>query len=98
MNLRQFARGQDCTLRIVNHCNHNPETVVLCHINKGGVGGMGMKPPDLCAVIACHGCHSVIDGRVKSEYTQIQLDSYILHGLLRTLVMIDKQFSVKLKS
>ncbi len=59
---------------------------------------MGMKPPDLgCAVIACSGCHDAIDGRVKSEYTAVQLDSYILHGLLRTMVMIDKQFSVKLK-
>ena len=95
--LRDSARGEECTLRIHPYCNGNPETVVLCHINKGGVGGMGMKPPDLCGVFACSGCHDAIDGRSKTEYTPVQLDSYIMHGILRTLVIVDKAYKLTKK-
>lgn len=61
--IRNSARGEDCSLRL-GHCS-SPETVILAHIGKHR--GMGMKCADYFAVYACHRCHDVIDGRVKSH-------------------------------
>lgn len=88
INLRRLARGRECQVRIPGVCNSNPETTVLAHIRLGGVGGMGMKPPDICGVHACASCHDLIDGRRSSELTQMARESYILHGLLRTLEVV----------
>jgi len=94
VNLRQFARGKECQVRIPSHCNRNDETTVWCHLRTAGVGGMGIKPPDLCGVIACSSCHDVIDRRVKSEYNPNQVDVMVFHGLIRTLAMIDKSYKI----
>ncbi len=59
---RQSARDKHCTLRL-DCCNHNPETVVLCHIRRFGWAGMGQKPHDFLAVYACSACHDVLDRR-----------------------------------
>lgn len=60
---RDFARGQDCTVRIAGVCNFNPETTVLAHL-PCGQKGTGMKGFDTVGVDACSACHDVIDGRV----------------------------------
>lgn len=31
--------------------------------------GTGLKVPDIFAFYGCHHCHSVVDGRVKGEWT-----------------------------
>lgn len=54
--LRDFARGQPCTLQMP-WCNHNPETTVLCHIRMFGISGMATKPPDFLAFHGCSECH-----------------------------------------
>jgi len=64
--IRDSARGEDCTLRIPGACNYNPETTVLAHV-PCGMGGMGMKSPDLIAVYACSGCHDALDSRTGIE-------------------------------
>lgn len=64
--LRDFARGQDCTLRISGVCNFNPETTVLAHLPCGHKG-VGMKSPDQMAVHACSNCHAFIDGPRRWE-------------------------------
>lgn len=90
-NLRKAARGRECAVRIPGVCNHNPETTVLAHIRRGGVGGVGMKPSDLCAVLACSACHDIIDGRVRrwdlfgNNEDMYLLQNYILEALCRTL-------------
>ena len=94
MTPREFAKGQDCQLRIYGYCNYDSTTVVLCHIRKGHVAGIGMKPPDLCGVFGCHKCHEVIDGRIKTEYTKVQIEAMMLHGMARTLAIIDKHFEL----
>ena len=50
------AEGKPCTLRLQG-CRHNPEYSVLCHLRRNAWGGMGVKPDDLLAVIACDKCH-----------------------------------------
>lgn len=91
-DLRRLAKHKECQVRIPGHCNHNFETVVLAHIRRGGVAGVGQKPPDLCGVWACSGCHDVIDGRVPSPIHE--LDGHILEAMCRTLAEIDKEHKV----
>lgn len=80
-SLRESARGQDCQLRLMGICNHNPETTVLAHIRRGGNSGVGMKPADISGVIACSACHDCLDGRAGKVRAH---DSDILEGMLRT--------------
>jgi hypothetical protein len=84
--LRQSARGQPCHLRLPGVCCHDSETVVLAHLRRGGLGGVGMKVADVCAVYACRTCHDAIDGRSPIDSgLKPALDRYILEGHLRTL-------------
>jgi len=54
--IREFARGQTCTLRL-DCCNHDPETVVLCHVRRAGFNGTGQKPLDIFGFHGCSECH-----------------------------------------
>lgn len=88
LDLRKFAKGKPCQVRIPGVCNFDAETTVLAHIRRGGVGGLGKKPPDLCGVHACSSCHDVIDGRVA--HPKEGLDTLILEGMTRTLSQVTK--------
>ena len=55
----KHAKGQECTMRLFQICNYNPETTVFAHRNGGG---MGTK--SLWGAFACSTCHDVYDGRV----------------------------------
>ncbi len=69
--IRNSARGQDCTLRLIGVCNHNPETTVLAHIGLGG--GWATKCSDTMAVYACSACHSEIDSQSREAYSADKL-------------------------
>lgn len=60
--IRQSARGETCTFNIPGICNHNPETVVLCHAPHPDKG-MGYKGPDTWAAYGCSSCHDAMDRR-----------------------------------
>ena len=57
--IRKSAHGQTCAMRSP-WCNHDPATVVFCHlpIRRFGFGGMGMKVPDIFGYHGCHQCHA----------------------------------------
>ena len=78
--LRDSAKGRDCELRLIGSCNHNSDTVVLCHI--GHDIGTAMKCNDTMAVFACSSCHDVIDGRVSYD---IKANPNIQEDMLRAL-------------
>jgi hypothetical protein len=84
--LRDSARGEECTLRILPYCNSNPETVVLCHLPSGS--GMGQKSPDWFAVYGCSACHDIIDYRYPKDrlYKTIRedIDEFCQQALFRT--------------
>ena len=82
--LRDSARGQECTLRIPEICNGNPETTVLCHL-PCNMAGFGMKSPDNMAVFGCSSCHDVIDGRVRHPGYKIGASYFDGFDLLRAL-------------
>ena len=78
--IRKSARGEDCTL-ISAVCNHNPETVVFCHIRLPG-DGMGVKPPDYFGFYGCSACHAVQEARDTTSGTYRPED--LLIALRRT--------------
>lgn len=83
-NLRNLARGMPCQVRVPGYCNFDPETTVLAHDNLSGLGGMGMKVPDLLAAHCCSRCHDVIDGRVKTQYSRDEIRLMFYEGMART--------------
>lgn len=94
--MRQAARGQQCQVRLPGVCSFDSDTVVLAHLRRGGVAGVGQKPNDLIGVYACDKCHSAIDGRVQVDAgLKPVMDRYILDGLCRTLDQVVKQGIVK---
>jgi len=83
-NLRKQARGRDCTVRIPGICNGNPETSVLAHYRLAGTCGIGIKPDDMQAAIACNCCHDVIDGRIPTDIDPDTRRLYHAEGVFRT--------------
>lgn len=89
--LEGLARGKPCLVRLPG-CLQTSETVVLAHIRRGGIGGMGHKPPSLCGVYACRVCHDAIDGRapLPATWDRDDLEQAVLLGLLRTLALVSE--------
>lgn len=82
--LRKSAKGRECQIRIPGVCNGNPETVVLAHLNGGG---MGRKQPDLFGAFACSACHAAVDGRdnyALSTYGATELRMAHTEAVIRT--------------
>lgn len=84
MNLRKYAKGKPCQIRVPNHCNGNPETSVWCHVRIIGISGAGLKAPDLLGAIGCSACHDVVDGRTKSKFSYEERRLLLLEGVART--------------
>jgi hypothetical protein len=83
MKLRDYAKGQNCQVRLPNICCHDPETVVLAHFRLSGISGLGIKPPDLLGAWACRTCHAYVDAH-KDPETQLAF----AHGVFRTIAAL----------
>jgi hypothetical protein len=84
MNLRAYARGKECRVRLPGICNFNPETTVLAHVRIVGISGMGIKAPDALGAHCCSACHAACDTDDRHE-----LD--FLRGVVRTQAYLIKQ-------
>jgi hypothetical protein len=91
MKLRKEARGRGCMVRIPEVCNHNSETVVLCHYRLVGVSGMGMKSPDILGAWACSACHDAIDRRAHTDLDRDYVRLLHLEGMARTLAQLNRE-------
>jgi hypothetical protein len=81
--IRNFARGQTCTLRL-RGCNGNPETVVFAHAPSID-NGMGLKQAkDFWGAFACSNCHDMVDGRVSTKDDRITILERWLAGIYET--------------
>ena len=60
--IRDFAEGQECTLRFAC-CRRDPAYTVHAHIRIIGAAGVAQKPDDTFGVHACDACHDVLDRR-----------------------------------
>lgn len=89
-DLRKFAKGKPCLVRIPGVCNFQPETTVLAHIRIAGSGG-SRKPSDLSAVWACSDCHDVIDLRNRNgRQVRSDLDAYERDAMARQAEEYDR--------
>ena len=93
--IRKSARGQQCQIRLIGICNHNPETVVLAHYRMAGTCGMGMKPSDIQAAYACSLCHDAADGRLKTDLSRDEIQTAFAEGVMRTQQILIKQGLLK---
>lgn len=83
--LRDLARGQPCQVRIPGCCvDGDHSTTVLAHVRMAGITGVAMKAHDLLGAWCCATCHDVADGRVKTEYSKLELRVWHLEGVMRT--------------
>lgn len=83
--IRESARGERCTIRVIGVCNGDPETTVWCHANGVRFGkGFAIKVNDLLGAYGCSACHAVYDGQRKrpAGMTQqdVELDFWRGHG------------------
>lgn len=101
--IMRAAEGEVCQLRISSflpgHRCAGADTSVMAH--PPGLGkGLSTKVSDLGTIIACHNCHSLLDG--VDERWQILADKYpaavqqqILIGVLATLaILVEKEIIV----
>lgn len=87
-DITESARGENCTIRIPGYCNGDRSTTVFCHQNGGG---MAMKHSDHRGAYGCSGCHDVVDGRVRTSYTQAYIELSHMEGILETQdILIEK--------
>lgn len=77
------AKGENCKFRFAGICNHNPETVVACHVHNDSFG-MGRKADDFSVIDGCSSCHEFYDLR-SHEMEPGLLLTYVLRGLQETL-------------
>lgn len=78
------ARGQNCSLRL-DGCNHNPETVVFCHLNLGAAGkGMSVKAHDCLGFFGCTSCHTAYD----SQQGRSGLSADVLRAVCETWAIL----------
>jgi hypothetical protein len=88
LNLREYAKGKPCMIRLVGICNRDNTTTVLCHERVSGLSGGGMKAPDFFAAWGCSCCHDVVDGRVKSDLTYEQRRFALSEGVRSTQIRL----------
>lgn len=90
MSLEKLAQGQRCYMAFPGICCGDQAKVVLCHVRRGGTGGMGIKPPSICALPGCFDCHNAYDGRYRTSYSRDELDAMVLVGLVQWLAWLWK--------
>jgi hypothetical protein len=90
--ITKSAKGENCTIRLPSVCNHNPETVVLAHLNGVRFGhGVGHKVNDQFAAYSCSCCHDAVDGRVKTSYSKTELKLAHLEGVIETQIKLKEK-------
>lgn len=83
-NLRSYAAGKPCQVRLPGICNHDPMTTVLAHPRLAGITGVSMKAPDELGAWACSACHDAIDRRAHTDLDREYVMQAHYEGILRT--------------
>lgn len=92
--IRDSARGEACTVRIVGACTHDPAHTIWSHAPLQAAGkGRGWKSIDLAGAYCCTACDAVIDGQRPlppgANRDSVMLDWF--HGHMRSLVILKQK-------
>jgi len=93
-NITRSAKNKDCLIRIPGHCNFDESTTVHCHKNGGG---MSMKSNDILGARGCSGCHGVVDGAIKTEFSRDEVLIMLYEGIFRTQLQLIDEGLVKIE-
>jgi hypothetical protein len=90
-DIRDSARGEECTVRIAGVCRGGTEHTIWSHAPLGAAGkGRSLKALDVAGAFACDQCDAVVDGQIKRPAgmtrEQVLLDWFFGH--MRSLVRL----------
>lgn len=82
--LTKSAQGRECQIRAPSICCGDPAQTVPCHVRLIGIGGMGLKAPDIFIAFGCTPCHDFVDGRTQGPATYEERRLMLLEAMVRT--------------
>lgn len=83
--ITESAKGEECQVRIPGVCNFDDSTTIPAHLNGGGVA---LKVNDIHIAYCCSACHDVLDGRVKTQYSNDQVLLWFYEAVFRTQMLL----------
>ena len=84
-HLLDSAAGQPCTLEVPGVCNHDPSTVVSCHVHDETFG-FGEKADDCSTFHGCYACHAWLDqGQWIGKMDEAAVLRLVLRAIQRTM-------------
>ena len=91
--ITKSARGEDCQVRIIGICTHDPGTTIWSHARHMAAGrGKGIKALDIAGSYACTACDAAYDqmqGVKHMTREAVDLDWFMGH--MRSLVILNKK-------
>ena len=88
------AKGEDCQVRYIGICTHDPEKTIWSHCRHGAAGkGKAIKALDIAGAYACTACDAAYDQRigVHPTTTREELDLDRFMGHIRSLVILKEK-------
>jgi len=96
--ITKSSKGEDCQVRYVGVCSHDPAKTIWSHARHGAGGrGKGIKALDIAGAFACTDCDAVYDGQRPrpAGMTREQADLDWFMGHLRSLVILCEKGLIK---
>ena len=92
--IRDSARGEDCTVRIIGACANDPAHTIWSHAPLQAAGkGRGLKSVCIAGAYACTACDAVVDGQRPlppgATHESVMLDWFMGH--MRSLVILKRK-------
>jgi hypothetical protein len=91
--ITESARGEDCQVRYVGICSHDPAKTIWSHCRHGAAGrGKGIKAIDMAGAYACTDCDASYDQMQNAKHmSRQQLDLDWFMGHVRSLVILKEK-------
>lgn len=91
--ITESARGEDCQVRYIGICTHDPEKTIWSHARHGAGGrGKSIKALDIAGAYACTACDAAYDQMTGAKHmTRQELDLDWFMGHLRSLVILKEK-------
>ena len=93
--ITRSAKGEDCSIRLPGIFNFNPETTILSHFNPIGQG-MWITSNDIHAGYSCSNCHDAIDGRMRHEFSPLDIRIATFDAMVETQLKLIAKGLIKI--